>query len=177
MNVLKTKLSGLVIIEPKVFGDSRGFFKEIYHLPRYKEFGIDVEFIQDNYSRSERGVLRGLHFQKAKPQGKLIQCLRGEILDVVVDIDRNSNTYGLYESFKLSDENHRQVYVPPGYAHGFCVLSEIADISYKCSEVYDPQDEGGIAWNDPDVGIDWPISEPNLSAKDRGHPLLKDLEL
>lgn len=177
MNVLKTKLSGVVIIEPKIFGDSRGFFKEIYHRQRYEECGIGLEFVQDNYSRSSKGVLRGMHFQKTKPQGKLIQCLRGEILDVIVDIDNTSNTYGQFESIELSDENHRQVYIPPGYAHGFCVLSDIADISYKCTEVYDPQDEGGIAWDDPDVGIDWPLLDPKLSAKDLELPLLKDLKL
>lgn len=177
MNVLITKLSGVVIIEPKVFGDSRGFFKEIYHQPRYKEFGIEAEFVQDNYSRSSRGVLRGMHFQKTKPQGKLIQCLRGEILDVVVDINKKSPTYGEYFSIELSDGNHRQLYIPPGYAHGFCVVSEIADISYKCTDVYDPSDEGGIAWDDPDVGIQWPLNNPLLSAKDLEHPQLKDLQL
>ncbi|MCM8525859.1 MAG: dTDP-4-dehydrorhamnose 3,5-epimerase, partial [Lentisphaeraceae bacterium] len=123
------------------------------------------------------GVLRGMHFQKTKPQGKLIQCLRGEILDVVVDINKKSPTYGEYFSIELSDGNHRQLYIPPGYAHGFCVVSEIADISYKCTDVYDPSDEGGIAWDDPDVGIQWPLNNPLLSAKDLEHPQLKDLQL
>lgn len=176
MNIIKTKLSGVVIVEPKVFGDSRGFFKEIFHKQRYAEAGICTEFVQDNYSRSSKGVLRGMHFQKKKPQGKLIQCLRGEILDVILDIDKNSSTYGQYESIKLSDENHRQIYMPPGYAHGFCVLSEMADISYKCTEIYDPNDEGGVAWNDPNVDIKWPVPDPVLSAKDLNHPHLKDLK-
>ena len=177
MNITKTKFSGVLVIEPQVFGDSRGFFKEIYHQPRYKECGIDLEFVQDNYSRSSKGVLRGMHFQKTKPQGKLIQCLRGEILDVVVDMDKNSSTYGEYFSIELNDENHQQLYIPPGYAHGFCVISDIADISYKCTDIYDPADEGGIAWNDPDIGIQWPVSEPVLSPKDLNHPQLKDLYL
>jgi len=177
MNVIKTKLPGVLIIEPGVFGDSRGFFKEIYHKERYRENGVDVEFVQDNFSRSSRGVLRGLHFQKKNPQGKLIQCLKGEIYDVVVDIKADSDTYGEYQGFELSDTNHRQIYIPPGYAHGFCVTSEIADISYKCTDFYQPDDEGGVAWNDPQIGIQWPVKEPTLSAKDQGHPLLRELNL
>lgn len=175
MNVSNTKLDGVLIIEPEVFGDSRGFFKEIYHQSRYSDFGIAVDFVQDNYSRSSKNVLRGLHFQKTKPQGKLIQCLRGAILDVVVDIDLKSKTYGQYLCNELKEENHRQIYIPPGYAHGFCVLTETAEISYKCSDIYDPLDEGGVAWDDPDIGIPWPISNPILSAKDSRHPLLKDI--
>ena len=175
MKITKTKLSGVLVIEPQVFGDCRGFFKEIYHQPRYKECGIDLDFIQDNYSRSSKGVLRGMHFQKTKPQGKLIQCLKGEIYDIVLDINKASSTYGKYFATQLNDENHRQLYIPPGYAHGFCVVSEIADVLYKCTDIYDPNDEGGIAWDDPDVGIKWPVIDPVLSAKDLKHPQLKDL--
>jgi len=177
MEVIQTSLDGVLIIEPKVFGDKRGFFKETFHQERYKELGISEDFVQDNFSRSSRGVLRGMHFQKTKPQGKLIQCLRGEIVDVIVDINPSSKTYGQYESITINDDNHRQVYIPPGYAHGFCVLSEIADISYKCTDFYFPEDEGGLIWNDPDVGIDWPIKDPQLSPKDTVHPGLKDLKL
>jgi len=176
MEVIQTSLDGVLIVEPRIFGDSRGFFKEVYHQDRYKEVGISEDFVQDNVSRSARGVLRGMHFQKSKPQGKLIQCLRGEIVDVIVDINPSSKTYGHYESITINDENHRQVYVPPGYAHGFCVVSEIADISYKCTDFYYPEDEGGLIWNDPDIGIDWPIKDPNLSEKDKVHPQLKDLK-
>lgn len=176
MEVIETSLAGVLIIEPRVFGDKRGFFKEIYHLDRYKEMGIEADFVQDNFSRSSKGVLRGMHFQKSKPQGKLIQCLRGEIVDVIVDINPSSKTYGQYESVVINDDNHRQVYIPPGYAHGFCVLSDIADISYKCTDFYYPEDEGGIIWNDPDVSIDWPIKDPSLSEKDKVHPRLKDLK-
>ena len=175
MEVIQTSLDGVLIIEPKVFGDSRGFFKEVYHQDRYKEIGVNEDFVQDNVSRSSRGVLRGMHFQKTKPQGKLIQCLRGEIVDVIVDINPSSKTYGQFESITINDENHRQVYVPPGYAHGFCVVSAIADISYKCTDFYCPKDEGGLIWNDPDIGIEWPIKDPSLSDKDKVHPQLKDL--
>ena len=177
MKVTETELEGVVIIEPKVFGDHRGFFKETYHQKRYAELGIDAEFVQDNFSRSSYGVLRGLHFQKTKPQGKLIQCLKGEIYDVIVDIDQDSSTYGKYVGVYLNDTNHKQVYVPPGYAHGFCVVSETVDISYKCTDFYYPEDEGGLIWNDPDVGIEWPVDDPKLSEKDTVHPTLKELKI
>ena len=177
MKVTETELEGVVIIEPKVFGDHRGFFKETYHQKRYAELGIDAEFVQDNFSRSSYGVLRGLHFQKTKPQGKLIQCLKGEIYDVIVDIDQDSSTYGKYVGVYLNDTNHKQVYVPPGYAHGFCVVSETVDISYKCTDFYYPEDEGGLIWNDPDVVIDWPVEDPKLSEKDTVHPTLKELKI
>jgi dTDP-4-dehydrorhamnose 3,5-epimerase len=177
MNVINTELDGVIIIEPKVFGDSRGFFKETWHKSRYEEAGIKLEFVQDNFSRSSRGVLRGLHFQKTRPQGKLIQCLKGEIYDVIVDVNSQSSSYGKYVGVYLNDENHRQVYIPPGYAHGFCVTSEIVDISYKCTDLYCPEDEGGLIWNDPEVAIDWPVENPKLSEKDKLHPLLKDLEI
>lgn len=176
MNVIKTKLNGVVIIEPKVFGDDRGFFLESFNSSRYKEIaGITDTFVQDNHSRSSQGVLRGLHFQKTKPQGKLVRVVSGEVYDVAVDIDPASSTYGCYEGVILSAENKRQFYVPPGYAHGFAVLSASADFEYKCTDYYDPADEGGIIWNDPDIAIEWPIEQPILSDKDRRLPRLKDL--
>lgn len=176
MNVIQTQLKGVVIIEPKVFGDDRGFFLESFNSRRYKELtGITETFVQDNHSRSSKGVLRGLHFQKTKPQGKLVRVVSGEVYDVAVDINPDSATYGCYEGVILSDQNKRQLYVPPGYAHGFAVLSSTADFEYKCTDYYDPSDEGGIIWNDPDIGIEWPIDNPTLSDKDRTLPRLKDL--
>ncbi|MEQ3695722.1 MAG: dTDP-4-dehydrorhamnose 3,5-epimerase [Pseudomonadales bacterium] len=167
MKVIETKLPGVLIIEPKVFGDHRGFFLESYHEQRYQEMGIKERFVQDNHSRSAAGVLRGLHFQKQRPQGKLVRVTQGEVYDVAVDINPTSATFGQYVGVVLSGENHTQLYVPPGYAHGFCVLSETADFLYKCTDYYDPTDEGGIVWNDPTVNIDWPISNPKLSEKDQ----------
>jgi len=174
MNVIETALPGVVIIEPKVFGDHRGFFLESYQEERYREAGIDAAFVQDNHSRSARGVLRGLHFQKTRPQGKLVRVTRGEVFDVAVDIDPASPTFGQHVSVLLNDENNRQFYVPPGYAHGFCVVSEIADFQYKCTDYCDPSDEGGLLWNDPDIAIDWPIDEPRLSEKDQHNPRLSE---
>ena len=175
MNVTETKLAGVLIIEPKVFGDSRGFFKETFQAERYREAGIEYTFVQDNYSRSQKGVLRGLHFQITKPQGKLVSCPKGAVFDVAVDIDPNSITYGQYVGVELTEENHKQLWVPPGYAHGFCVLSETADFQYKCTDYYDPSDEGGVIWNDPDVAIEWPITHPSLSSKDALLPTLTQL--
>lgn len=176
MNVIETKLSGVVIIEPKVFGDERGFFLETFQKQRYSELaGIDLDFVQDNHSRSARGVLRGLHFQKTKPQGKLVRVVTGEVFDVAVDINPQSPTYGQYEGVVLSEQNKRQFWVPPGYAHGFLVLSETADFEYKCTDYYDPSDEGSLLWNDPDVAIEWPITDVQLSAKDKDAPTLKEL--
>ncbi|GAB2190880.1 dTDP-4-dehydrorhamnose 3,5-epimerase [Sessilibacter sp. MAH2] len=176
MEILTTKLEGVVIIEPKIFGDERGFFLETFQKDRYKDLaGIHLEFVQDNHSRSSKGVLRGLHFQKSKPQGKLVRVVRGEVYDVAVDINPASPTYGQYEGVILSETNKRQFWVPPGYAHGFVVLSDTADFEYKCTDYYDPSDEGGIIWNDPDVGIDWPILDPKLSEKDSILPTLKEL--
>jgi len=173
MNVIKTKLPGVVIIEPKVFGDERGFFLETFQADRYRELaGIDLPFVQDNHSRSTRGVLRGLHFQIAKPQGKLVRVVRGEVYDVAVDINPDSPTFGQYEGVVLSEDNKRQFWVSPGYAHGFVVLSETADFEYKCTDYYDPKDEGSVIWNDPLVNIDWPIADPQLSAKDAEAPTL-----
>ncbi|EHL4946093.1 dTDP-4-dehydrorhamnose 3,5-epimerase [Escherichia coli] len=166
MNVIQTPLKDCVIIEPKVFGDSRGFFLEAWHKEKYENAGIKGNFVQDNRSRSSRNVLRGLHFQKAKPQGKLVSVISGEVYDVAVDLRHDSETFGQYVSVLLSGKKNNQLYVPPGFAHGFCVLSEYADFHYKCTDFYDPKDEGGIIWNDPDIAIDWPVTEPLLSEKD-----------
>ena len=176
MNVVENALPGVLIIEPKAFGDHRGFFLETFQVERYREAGITLPFVQDNHSRSQRGVLRGLHFQRTRPQGKLVSVSRGAVYDVAVDIDPASATYGQFVGVELNDDNHRQLWIPPGYAHGFCVLSEVADFQYKCTDFYFPADEGGLLWNDPDVGIPWPITEPQLSAKDANNPRLRDLK-
>ncbi len=175
MNVIETKLRNVLIIEPQVFGDHRGFFKETFQIERYLEAGIDWSFVQDNHSRSKCGVLRGLHLQKSRPQGKLVSCSFGAVFDVAVDVDPSSETFGSYVGVELSDKNHRQLWIPPGYAHGFCVLSETADFQYKCTELYFPEDEGGLLWNDPDVGIQWPIESPSLSEKDLSLPTLDEI--
>jgi dTDP-4-dehydrorhamnose 3,5-epimerase len=176
MKIITTSIPDLIIIEPKVFGDERGFFMETYHADRYRdEAGLTADYVQDNHSRSSRGVLRGLHFQISKPQGKLIRCILGEIYDVVVDLRKGSTTYGQWEAITLSAENKHQFAVPAGFAHGFQVVSEIAEVEYKCTDFYDPGDEGGIAWNDPMLSIPWPVSDPILSAKDLSHPNLSDL--
>ncbi|WP_067100122.1 dTDP-4-dehydrorhamnose 3,5-epimerase [Marinomonas atlantica] len=168
MNVIKTNIADVVIIEPKIFGDERGFFLETFQAERYQEMaGIDLPFVQDNHSRSGKNVLRGLHFQKSKPQGKLVRVVRGEVFDVAVDIRPDSPTYGQWAGVLLSEDNKRQFWVPPGLAHGFVVLSDIADFEYKCTDYYDPSDEGCLIWNDASVGIEWPNGiEPILSAKD-----------
>ena len=177
MNVIKTKLKDCVIIQPKVFGDERGFFLETFQAGRYAELaGISSSFVQDNHSRSSKGVLRGLHFQKTKPQGKLVRVVRGEVYDVAVDIRQGSPTYGEWEGVILSEENKTQFWVPPGFAHGFVVLSETADFEYKCTDYYDPSDEGSLLWNDSDINIPWPIDNPKLSEKDANAPLLADLK-
>lgn len=176
MNVIKTDVEGVVIIEPKVFGDERGFFLETFQAKRYQEeAGIELSFVQDNHSRSTRGVLRGLHFQKSKPQGKLVRVVSGEVFDVAVDIRPDSVTYGKWAGTLLSAENKRQFWVPPGLAHGFVVLSDTADFEYKCTDYYDPTDEGCLIWNDPDLAIEWPITEPILSEKDKMGLLFKEL--
>lgn len=168
MNIIESKLSGAKIIEPKVFGDARGYFFESYKRDRYLDVGIVSEFVQDNMSRSAYGVVRGLHYQLKFPQGKLVTVTRGEVFDVLVDIRVGSPTFGQWDGYVLSDQNHRQLYIPPGFAHGFCVLSESADFHYKCTDYYHPEDEYGVIWNDPQVGIAWPklMVAPNLSAKD-----------
>jgi len=176
VNVIKTDVEGVLIIEPKVFGDERGFFLETFQAKRYQEeAGIEIPFVQDNHSRSTRGVLRGLHFQKSKPQGKLVRVVSGEVFDVAVDIRPDSVTYGKWAGTLLSAENKRQFWVPPGLAHGFVVLSDTADFEYKCTDYYDPTDEGCLIWNDPDLAIEWPITEPILSEKDKMGLLFKEL--
>ncbi len=177
MNVIKTKLDDCVIIEPKVFGDERGFFLETFQAERYtSEAGITLPFVQDNHSRSSKSVLRGLHFQKTKPQGKLVRVVRGQVYDVAVDIRKGSPTYGQWEGLILSEENKTQLWVPPGFAHGFVVLSDTADFEYKCTDYYDPSDEGSILWNDSDLDIPWPIDNPILSNKDASADRLADLK-
>jgi dTDP-4-dehydrorhamnose 3,5-epimerase len=166
MNVLTCPIPGLLIIEPKVFGDARGFFVETWNRHRYGEAGLDVDFVQDNVSFSRRGILRGLHFQNPKPQGKLLQVLQGEVFDVAVDLRRSSPTFGKWHGLSLSGENKRQFYIPAGFAHGFVVLSETAFFQYKCTEFYSPNDEMAIRWDDPDIGIEWPLKEPLLSERD-----------
>ena len=176
MKVIDTALAGVKIIEPKVFGDARGFFMETFSAQRYHdEAGIELAFVQDNHSRSRKGVLRGLHFQKTKPQGKLVSVVRGAVYDVAADINPASPTYGQYVGVELSEDNHRQLWVPPGYAHGFVVLTEAVDFVYKCTDYYDPSDEGGVAWNCPTLNIAWPLTDVQLSEKDQGYPGLKDL--
>lgn len=176
MKITTTALPGVLIIEPKAFGDARGFFLETFQSKRYASAGITLPFVQDNHSRSQRGVLRGLHFQRTRPQGKLISVSRGSVFDVTVDINPLSATFGQYVGIELNDDNHRQLWIPPGYAHGFCVLSEVADFQYKCTDFYDPADEIGLIWNDPDVNIAWPIHTPLLSEKDQKLPYLRDLK-
>ncbi len=176
MKVIQTTLADCVIIEPNVFGDQRGFFMETFQAERYKtDAGIEQAFVQDNHSRSTQGVLRGLHFQKTKPQGKLVRVTQGEVFDVAVDLRDGSPTYGKWEGVYLTGENHLQFYVPPGFAHGFVVVSETADFQYKCTDYYDPTDEGGILWNDPEIGIEWPVASPILSDKDKVLPTLSEL--
>jgi dTDP-4-dehydrorhamnose 3,5-epimerase len=178
MEVIKTKLKDCVIIKPKIFGDDRGFFLETFQLDRYKKnTSINQAFVQDNHSRSSKGVLRGLHFQKTRPQGKLVRVVTGKVYDVAVDIRKNSSTFGQWEAVTLSGENKIQFWVPPGFAHGFLVLSETADFEYKCTDYYDPSDEGCILWNDPDLNISWPIDNPILSAKDAIADSLVNLNL
>lgn len=175
MNLIPTSLPGVLIIEPRVFRDERGFFLETYHARRYHEAGLDATFVQDNHSRSTRGTLRGLHWQAERPQGKLVRVLLGEIYDVAVDIRPDSPTFGKWVGFTLSADNFRQAWIPPGFAHGFCVTSEVAEVEYKCTDFYDPASERGLIWNDPEVGIEWPIQDPILSLRDREHPRLSAL--
>ena len=176
MKITTTALPGVLIIEPRAFGDTRGFFLESFQVERYAKAGITQPFVQDNHSRSQRGVLRGLHFQRTRPQGKLVSVSRGSVFDVAVDIDPHSATFGQYVATELSDDNHLQLWIPPGYAHGFCVLSDVADLHYKCTDFYDPEDEGGLIWNDPDVNIAWPLDNPFLSEKDQKLPRLRELK-
>jgi dTDP-4-dehydrorhamnose 3,5-epimerase len=175
MRFLITDLPGVVVVEPDVHRDDRGFFLETYHAEKYRAGGIRGAFVQDNHSRSAVGTLRGLHAQRRLPQGKLVRCIEGEIFDVAVDIRRGSPTFARWVGMCLSDEDFRQMYVPPGFAHGFCVVRGPAQVEYKCTALYDAEDELGIVWNDPDIAIAWPVAAPMLSDKDRRLPALADL--
>ena len=174
MQVSKTPIDGLLTIEPKIFADPRGMFYEVYSENRYEEHGIPC-FVQDNHSISKKGVLRGLHYQVNPGQGKLVRVTRGEVFDVAVDIRKQSPTYGKWWGLSLSETNNFQLYIPIGFAHGFCVLSELAEVLYKCSDYYSPENERGILWNDPDLAIDWPVKDPILSEKDAVSPLFSEL--
>lgn len=169
---LETGLGGLALIEPEVFGDERGFFVETFSREAWRELGVEAEFVQHNHSRSLAGTVRGLHFQTTPGQAKLLRCPRGKIFDVAVDLRRKSPTYGQWEGYILDDEKHHQLFVPIGFAHGFCVLSETADVTYLVSSLYDPSTEAGICWDDPEVGVEWPVSEPLLSQRDIEAPTL-----
>jgi dTDP-4-dehydrorhamnose 3,5-epimerase len=175
---IETGIEGLVIVEPAVFGDDRGYFMETYNYRDFAAAGLAMEFVQDNQSKSKRGVLRGLHFQVKNPQGKLVRAVSGEVYDVAVDLREKSPTYGQWRGVLLSAENKRQFYVPEGFAHGFLVMSETAEFAYKCTRFYDPTDEGGLLWNDPDIGVEWPVEadmELLLSDKDRVNPAFRAL--
>jgi dTDP-4-dehydrorhamnose 3,5-epimerase len=172
---LPTKLDGVVLIEPQVHGDARGFMVETYAREEWADLGVDVDFVQQNHSRSSRGTLRGIHFQTAPGQAKLVRCARGTILDVAVDLRRDSPTYGQWDGQVLDDEKHRQLFVPVGFGHGFVVLSEVADVCYQVSSLYDPATEAGIAWDDPEVGVDWQVADPLLSERDKVAPRLAEI--
>jgi len=174
LNVIETSLPGVWVIEPTVYADERGFFMETYHSARFQALGIPAAFVQDNHSRSIRGVLRGLHYQEPNPQGKLVRCVRGAVYDVAVDVRKGSPQFGKWTSAELTEDNKRLFWVPPGFAHGFCALSDVAEIAYKCTAFYDPKSDHSILWNDPDIGITWPVSKPSLSPKDAAAPRLKD---
>lgn len=174
MNIYPTDISDVLRIEPRLFADDRGYFFESYHQQRYADAGLSVSFVQDNYSSSRKGTLRGLHYQIQRAQGKLVWVTQGEIFDVAVDLRRNSDTFGKWAGVILNDRNRWQLYIPPGFAHGFCVLSDTAEVSYKCTDYYHPEHERTIRWDDPDLGIAWPIREPLLSDKDRRGLALRD---
>lgn len=179
-NFIETKIEGVYIIEPKVFGDNRGYFMETYNKEHFAEAGLNMTFVQDNESKSTKGVLRGLHFQKKHSQGKLVRATKGKVFDVAVDLRKGSPTYGEWEGVVLSEENNSQFYIPEGFAHGFLVLSEVAVFNYKCTDFYAPEYDGGVMWNDPDINIKWPlegIENIILSEKDKKHPNLKELDL
>ena len=175
MKTVVTDLQGVLVIEPHCFQDERGFFIESYQATRYQNAGITDQFVQDNQSRSVKGVLRGLHFQVKRPQAQLVTVMRGRVFDVVIDLRHTSSTFGRWYGVELSDSGPRQLYMPPGFAHGFCVLSDWADLHYKVSREYDPSDEGGVLWRDPDLKIRWPIESPSLSQRDAAYPLFKQL--
>ncbi|MDM8557895.1 dTDP-4-dehydrorhamnose 3,5-epimerase [Candidatus Parabeggiatoa sp. HSG14] len=177
MKIIETAIPGVLLVEPKVFGDSRGFFLETFNIARYADVGIHGPFVQDNHSYSSKGVLRGLHFQKQHPQDKLVYVTSGIVFDVAVDIRKDSPTFGQWVGVTLSADDHRQFYVPAGLAHGFCVVSDKADFHYKCTDYYHPNDEGSIRWDDPDIGIQWPITNPILSTKDANAPYLTNINV
>jgi len=176
MRVEQTGLSGLLLIEPSCFRDQRGFFLESFQAERYRANGIVETFVQDNHSRSRQGVLRGLHFQIRRPQAQIVTVIRGRVFDVAVDLRPTSATFGSWRGAELGDEGPRQIYMAPGFAHGFCVLSDFADLHYKVSEIYESGDEGGVAWNDPQIGIRWPVNRPAMSDRDRSYPFLRELD-
>jgi dTDP-4-dehydrorhamnose 3,5-epimerase len=175
MRRLETRMDGLVLIEPNVHADERGFFVETYQRDLFGSLGIQIDFVQDNHSRSRLGTVRGLHFQMEPGQAKLVRCARGAIRDVVVDLRRSSATYGKHETYDLDDAAHRQLYIPVGFAHGFAVLTDIADVVYKVSSVYDAQAEAGIAWDDPELGVTWGVLDPIVSERDRRNPTLREI--
>ncbi len=174
MKVTPTSLPEVLVIEPKVFGDARGFFTETFHAERYAEAGLKLPFVQDNWSRSGKDILRGLHFQLPRPQGKLVMVVRGAVFDVAVDIRKGSPNFGKWAGVELSGGSPKQFWIPPGFAHGFCTLTDEVDLLYKCTDLYFPSGDRGVLWNDPDLKIDWPVQEPKLSAKDSAAPRLKD---
>jgi dTDP-4-dehydrorhamnose 3,5-epimerase len=176
MHIEQTGLAGLLLIEPGCFRDGRGFFLETFQMPRYRDVGIDDDFVQDNHSRSVKGVLRGLHFQIRHPQAQIVTVMRGQIFDVAVDLRSSSATFGRWFGAQLTDEGPCQLYMAPGFAHGFCVLSDFADLHYKVSRLYDHSDEGGLVWNDPDIGILWPIKTPIVSKRDASYPKFRELD-
>ena len=178
MNVTETSLPGVLLIEPKEFGDARGFFLESWNRQTFAGLGLDLDFVQDNHSRSAKGVLRGLHYQLNEPQGKLVRVVSGAVFDVAVDVRKSSPHFGQWVGYELSADNHRMLWIPPGFAHGFLVLSEVADFLYKTTAYYAPQWDRGIRWDDPQIGVQWPLEgAPTLSAKDQIQPLLKDAEV
>ena len=176
MKFHRTALEGVILVEPAVHGDPRGFFLETYHRQKFADGGIDARFVQDNHSKSKRGTLRGLHAQLRRPQGKLVRVIEGEVFDVAVDVRRGSPNFGKWVGETLTAENFLQLYVPPGFIHGFCVLTETAQVEYKCTDLFVPDDQLNIVWNDPDLGIEWPIESPLLSARDAAAPRLRDIE-
>ena len=173
---IDTRIPDLVVLEPSAHGDERGFLLESFRQDAWREQGVEGPFVQENHSRSSEGILRGLHFQTAPGQAKLVRCVRGVIWDVAVDLRRDSPTYRQWEGFELSDTNHRQLFVPVGFGHGFCVLSAEADVAYKLTSYYDPETEAGIRWDDPDIAVEWPVANPALSERDRGAPTLAEIE-
>jgi dTDP-4-dehydrorhamnose 3,5-epimerase len=175
IEITKTPLAGVMIVKNRVFEDSRGFFMETYNKNRFESVGLPGDFVQDNHSRSTKGVIRGLHYQYPQWQGKLVRALRGSIYDVAVDVRPDSATRGQWFGIELNDENRLQLYVPPGFAHGFATLSDVAEISYKCTAAYKPEDDFGIVWNDPDIGVEWPVDNPIVSDKDAAAPYFRDI--